>query len=124
VRAPVFESVSDAIGGTPLFRLGGLGRGIATPVYAKAEFLSVGGSVKDRAALAMVEAAERDGQLRAGGTIVEATSGNTAIGLAIVGRQRELRPDWSGGLCHRRGQRHRAAARGRVRRGRCRRGLF
>jgi cystathionine beta-synthase len=86
--AAVFESVAEAIGGTPLFRLRGLGRGIAAPVYAKAEFLSVGGSVKDRAALAMVEAAERDGLLRPGGTIVEATSGNTGIGLAIVGRQR------------------------------------
>jgi cystathionine beta-synthase len=89
--APVFESVTDAIGGTPLFRLRGLGRGTATPIYAKAEFLSVGGSVKDRAALAMVEAAERDGLLRPGGTIVEATSGNTGIGLAIVGRQRGYR---------------------------------
>jgi cystathionine beta-synthase len=86
--ALVFESVADAIGGTPLFRLRGLGRGIAAPVYAKAEFFSVGGSVKDRAALAMVEAAERDGLLSPGGTIVEATSGNTGIGLTIVGRQR------------------------------------
>jgi cystathionine beta-synthase len=86
--APVFESVADAIGGTPLFRLRGLGRDIAAPVYAKAEFASVGGSVKDRAALAMIEAAERDGTLRPGGTIVEATSGNTGIGLTIVGRQR------------------------------------
>src|ERR1700722_16973494 len=67
--APVFES-------------------IAAPVYAKAEFFSVGGSVKDRAALAMIEAAERDGTLRPGGTIVEATSGNTGIGLTMVGRQR------------------------------------
>jgi cystathionine beta-synthase len=64
--APVFESVVDAIGDTPLFRLRGLGRELAVPVYAKAEFLSVGGSVKDRAALAMVEAAERDGQLGPG----------------------------------------------------------
>jgi cystathionine beta-synthase len=86
--APVFESVTDAIGGTPLFRLRGLGHGIAAPVYAKAEFFSVGGSVKDRAALAMIEAAERDGTLRPGGTIVEATSGNTGIGLTIVGLQR------------------------------------
>jgi len=86
--ASVFESVADAIGGTPLFRLHGLGPGITAPVYAKAEFFSVGGSVKDRAALAMVEAAERDGTLRPGGTIVEATSGNTGIGLTIVGRQR------------------------------------
>jgi cystathionine beta-synthase len=83
----VFESVADAIGGTPLFRLRGLGHGITTPVYAKAEFFSVGGSVKDRAALAMVEAAERDGLLRAGGTIVEATSGNTGIGLARTARR-------------------------------------
>jgi cystathionine beta-synthase len=86
--APVFESVVDAIGGTPLFRLRGLGHGITAPVYAKAEFFSVGGSVKDRAALAMIEAAERDGTLRPGGTIVEATSGNTGIGLTIIGRQR------------------------------------
>jgi cystathionine beta-synthase len=89
--APVFESVDDAIGGTPLFRLRGLGHGVTAPVYAKAEFYSVGGSVKDRAALAMIEAAERDGTLRPGGTIVEATSGNTGIGLTIVGRQRGYR---------------------------------
>jgi cystathionine beta-synthase len=89
--APVYESIAEAIGGTPLFRLRGLGHGITAPVYAKAEFFSVGGSVKDRAALAMVEAAERDGLLRPGGTIVEATSGNTGIGLAIVGRQRGYR---------------------------------
>jgi cystathionine beta-synthase len=89
--APVFESVADAVGGTPLFRLRVLGHGVAAPVYAKAEFFSVGGSVKDRAALAMVEAAERDGLLRPGGTIVEATSGNTGIGLAVVGRQRGYR---------------------------------
>ncbi len=89
--ALVFESVTDAVGGTPLFRLRGLGRGIAAAVYAKAEFYSVGGSVKDRAALAMVDAAERDGRLAPGGTIVEATSGNTGIGLTIVGRQRGYR---------------------------------
>jgi cystathionine beta-synthase len=51
--APVFESVADVIGGTPLFRLRGLGHGITAPVYAKAEFASVGGSVKGRAALAI-----------------------------------------------------------------------
>jgi cystathionine beta-synthase len=85
------ESVADAIGGTPLFRLRGLGHGITAPVYAKAEFFSVGGSVKDRAALAMIEAAERDGTLRPGGTIVEATSGNTGIGLTIVGRSAATR---------------------------------
>ncbi|MFF7456823.1 pyridoxal-phosphate dependent enzyme [Kitasatospora sp. NPDC008115] len=90
-RPAVHESVLDAIGGTPLFRLARLGAGLAAPVYAKAEFLSIGGSVKDRAALSMVLAAERDGLLAPGGTIVEATSGNTGIGLAIVGRQRGYR---------------------------------
>ncbi|MFJ3221085.1 pyridoxal-phosphate dependent enzyme [Kitasatospora sp. NPDC086801] len=89
--AAVHESVLDAIGGTPLFRLARLGAGLAAPIYAKAEFLNIGGSVKDRAALSMVLAAERDGLLRPGGTIVEATSGNTGIGLAIVGRQRGYR---------------------------------
>jgi cystathionine beta-synthase len=87
----VYESVTDAIGDTPLFRLARLGAGLAAPVYAKAEFLGIGGSVKDRAALSMVEQAERDGSLRAGGTIIEATSGNTGIGLAIIGAQRGYR---------------------------------
>ncbi|MFD9687665.1 pyridoxal-phosphate dependent enzyme [Kitasatospora sp. NPDC059088] len=87
----VHESVLDAIGGTPLIRLARLGAGIAAPVYAKAEFLNIGGSVKDRAALSMVLAAERDGLLGPGGTIIEATSGNTGIGLALVGRQRGYR---------------------------------
>ncbi|MBV2155445.1 pyridoxal-phosphate dependent enzyme, partial [Kitasatospora sp. SUK 42] len=89
--AAVYESVLDAIGGTPLFRLARLGAGLAAPIYAKAEFLNIGGSVKDRAALSMVLAAEREGLLKPGGTIVEATSGNTGIGLAIVGRQRGYR---------------------------------
>ncbi|MBV6698196.1 pyridoxal-phosphate dependent enzyme [Kitasatospora aureofaciens] len=89
--AAVHESVLDAIGGTPLFRLARLGAGLAAPIYAKAEFLNIGGSVKDRAALSMVLAAEAGGLLRPGGTIVEATSGNTGIGLAIVGRQRGYR---------------------------------
>ncbi|WP_328917368.1 MULTISPECIES: pyridoxal-phosphate dependent enzyme [unclassified Streptomyces] len=87
----VHESVEDAIGDTPLFRLSRLGAGLATPVYAKVEFLGVGGSVKDRAALSMIEAAEADGSLRPGGTIIEATSGNTGIGLALVGRRRGYR---------------------------------
>ena len=91
MMAAVHESVLDAIGGTPLFRLARLGAGIAAPVYAKAEFLNIGGSVKDRAALSMVLAAEREGLLAPGGTIIEATSGNTGIGLAIVGRQRGYR---------------------------------
>jgi cystathionine beta-synthase len=87
----VYESVLDAIGDTPLFRLTHLGARLAAPIYAKAEFLNIGGSVKDRAALSMIEQAERDGRLRPGGTIIEATSGNTGIGLTIIGRQRGYR---------------------------------
>jgi cystathionine beta-synthase len=83
----VYESVLDAIGETPLIRLNRLTEGLAVPVYVKAEFLNPGGSVKDRAALNMMRAAERDGLLRPGGIIVEGTSGNTGIGLAMVGAQ-------------------------------------
>ncbi|WP_211244614.1 PLP-dependent cysteine synthase family protein [Actinospica robiniae] len=82
------ESVLDVIGGTPLIRLGRVGAGLPAPVYLKAEFLNPGMSVKDRAALAMVLAAEKSGGLRPGGTIVESTSGNTGIGLAIVAARR------------------------------------
>lgn len=82
------ESVLDAIGRTPLIRLGRLGAGLNAPVYLKAEFLNPGMSVKDRAALAMVLAAEKSGELGPGGTIVEGTSGNTGVGLAIVAAQR------------------------------------
>jgi cystathionine beta-synthase len=77
-------SVLDLIGWTPLVRLNGLTRGLRTPVYAKCEFVGPGGSVKDRIGLAMIEAAEAAGSLRPGGTIVEATSGNTGIALAIA----------------------------------------
>ncbi|HEV2633639.1 MAG TPA: pyridoxal-phosphate dependent enzyme [Actinocrinis sp.] len=87
----VFESVLDAVGHTPLIRLARLGAGLAAPVYVKAEFLGPGMSVKDRAALHMVLAAERAGDLRPGGVIVEGTSGNTGIGLAMVAAQRGYR---------------------------------
>jgi len=83
----VYESVLDAIGDTPLIRLRRISAGSAVPVYVKAEFSNPGGSVKDRAALAMVRAAERSGDLRPGGVIVEGTSGNTGVGLAIVAAQ-------------------------------------
>ncbi|MBR7836805.1 pyridoxal-phosphate dependent enzyme [Actinospica durhamensis] len=88
---PRHESVLDAIGRTPLIRLARLGAGLPAPIYLKAEFLNPGMSVKDRAALAMVLAAEESGALRPGGTIVEGTSGNTGIGLAIVAAQRGYR---------------------------------
>jgi cystathionine beta-synthase len=90
----VYDSVVDLVGGTPLVRLSHVTRGdgeqpdIAATVLAKVEYLNPGGSVKDRIALAMVEAAERDGLLRPGGTIVEPTSGNTGVGLALVAQQR------------------------------------
>ena len=79
-----YDSILDTIGWTPLIRLSRITRGIRTPVYVKAEFFNPGGSVKDRIGLPIIEQAERDGSLKAGGTIVEATSGNTGIGLAIA----------------------------------------
>ncbi|MCW3097569.1 MAG: cystathionine beta-synthase [Chthonomonadaceae bacterium] len=79
------ESVLDLIGETPLLRLNHrLARGIRAALYAKLEFFNPGGSVKDRIGLRMIEAAEREGKLKKGGTIVEPTSGNTGVGLAMV----------------------------------------
>ena len=80
----LFDSVLDTIGWTPMIRLSRVTRGVRTPVYAKAEFFNPGGSLKDRIGLPIIEAAEKDGTLKPGGTIVEATSGNTGIGLAIA----------------------------------------
>lgn len=79
-----YESVLDTVGWTPLIRLGRVGAGIRTPVYGKAEYANPGGSVKDRIGLAIIEEAERRGDLKAGGTVVEGTSGNTGVGLAIA----------------------------------------
>ncbi len=79
-----YADVLETIGWTPLIRLNRVAAGIRTPVYAKAEFFNPGGSVKDRIGLAMIEAAEREGRLKPGGTIVEATSGNTGVGLALA----------------------------------------
>jgi len=78
------DSVLDTIGWTPLIRLNSVTRGIRTPVFAKAEFFNPGGSVKDRIAVPIIEKAEREGTLRPGGTIVEGTSGNTGVALAIA----------------------------------------
>src|SRR5215212_6554464 len=79
-----YASVLDTIGWTPLIRLTRVTRGIRTPVYGKADFFNPGGSVKDRIGLPIIEQAEREGRLRPGGTIVEGTSGNTGVGLAIA----------------------------------------
>ncbi len=87
----VYDSVIDLIGNTPLVRLRRVTDGLPATVLAKIEYLNPGGSVKDRIAVAMVDAAERDGLLKPGGTIVEPTSGNTGVGLALVAQQRGYR---------------------------------
>jgi cystathionine beta-synthase len=79
-----YEDVRELIGWTPLIRLNKVTRGIRTPVYAKAEMFNPGGSIKDRIGGPIIEKAEREGLLKPGGTIVEGTSGNTGIGLAIA----------------------------------------
>jgi cystathionine beta-synthase len=80
----VAASVLDTVGDTPLIRMARVGAGIRTPVFGKAEYANPGGSVKDRIGLAIIEAAERAGTLRPGGTVVEGTSGNTGVGLAMA----------------------------------------
>ena len=84
--ARIYKQIPDLIGHTPLVELDKYSaqRGLETPVLAKVEFFNPGGSVKDRIALAMIEAAERDGKLKPGATIIEPTSGNTGVGLALV----------------------------------------
>jgi len=79
-----YPTVLDLVGATPIVRLDKVGAGVAPTILAKLEYLNPGGSVKDRIGLALIEAAERDGKLRPGGTIVEPTSGNTGVGLAIA----------------------------------------
>src|SRR5271169_6308742 len=74
----------DSIGRTPLVALRRIGRGLPVPVLVKCEHLNPGGSVKDRIAVAIVDDAERRGVLRPGATLVEATAGNTGLGLALV----------------------------------------
>src|SRR5215831_360100 len=89
----VHDSLTEVMGGTPLIRLKSVTRGLAkTPnVLAKVEYMNPGGSVKDRIALRMIETAEKQGKLRKGGTIIEPTSGNTGVGLAIVAAERGYR---------------------------------
>src|SRR5438034_2119516 len=89
--ARAYPSVLELVGDTPIVRLVSLGRGVEPRLLAKLEYLNPGGSVKDRIGLAMIEAAEREGRLRPGGTIVEPTSGNTGVGLAIAAAQKGYR---------------------------------
>ncbi|MGH3374716.1 MAG: pyridoxal-phosphate dependent enzyme, partial [Actinoallomurus sp.] len=84
----VHNSLTELMGDTPLLRLRRVTTGAQAQVLAKVEYFNPGGSVKDRIAVRMIEAAEASGALRPGGTIVEPTSGNTGIGLAIVAQQR------------------------------------
>jgi cystathionine beta-synthase len=84
----VTDHVIDLVGGTPLVRLNTVTAGLSAQVLAKVEYFNPGGSVKDRIALAMVEDAERSGALQPGGTIVEPTSGNTGVGLALVAQKK------------------------------------
>jgi cystathionine beta-synthase len=86
-----YPTVLELVGHTPIVRLEKLSRDVPGELLAKLEYVNPGGSVKDRIGLAMVEAAERDGRLKAGGTIVEPTSGNTGVGLAMAAALRGYR---------------------------------
>ncbi len=83
-KSAIYESLLDLVGNTPLLRLAHVGRGLSPELLAKVELLNPGGSVKDRIGIRMIESAEQAGLLRPGGTIVEPTSGNTGVGLAIA----------------------------------------
>src|SRR5690554_4566004 len=84
----IYENVTDLVGKTPLVRLNSLNEGSGATVLAKLEFYNPANSVKDRIGVSIIDAAEKDGALKPGGTIVEATSGNTGIALAFVGAAR------------------------------------
>ena len=84
----IADTILDLIGNTPLVKLHKVTEGISATVLVKLEYLNPGGSAKDRIAVRIIDAAERDGQLLPGGTIVEPTSGNTGVGLALVAQQR------------------------------------
>lgn len=86
-----FDNITQAFGNTPLVKLNRIAGDAVAEVYAKLEFYNPGGSVKDRLGVAIVDAAEASGELRPGGTIIEATSGNTGIALALVGAARGYR---------------------------------
>ncbi len=89
--APPIGNLWDSVGNTPLLRIGSLSRLTGCEILAKAEFMNPGGSIKDRAAKGMIRAAEDAGLLKAGGTIVEGTAGNTGIGLGLLGGERGYR---------------------------------
>lgn len=82
--AEMYQNILEAIGNTPIVKLNQVTRGVPGELFAKCEFMNPGGSIKDRIGFHMLEAAEREGKIKPGGTIVEATSGNTGMGLAIA----------------------------------------
>src|SRR3990167_9925782 len=79
------ESIIDAIGHTPSVRFHRIGNNLPCEIYGKCEFLNPGGSVKDRIAAKMIEIAEKEGRIKPGDTLIEATSGNAGIGFALAG---------------------------------------
>ena len=90
----IAKQLTELVGNTPLLELNkySQAKGLETPVIAKVEFFNPGGSVKDRIALAMIEDAEQKGILKPGATIIEPTSGNTGVGLALVSAVKGYRP--------------------------------
>src|SRR4051794_25823664 len=88
---PAVPSILEAVGRTPLVQLARIGRGLPQPIYGKCEHLNPGGSVKDRLARAIVDDAEARGVLAPGATLIEATAGNTGVGLALVAAIRGYR---------------------------------
>src|SRR5579859_1979136 len=87
----IADNITQLVGSTPMLRLGRIVPAIAAGLFAKLEFLNPGGSVKDRAALGMILDAEARGLLQQGATIIEATAGNTGVGLALIGINRGYR---------------------------------
>src|ERR1700728_1841336 len=90
-RLRVADDITQLVGETPMLQLKRLVPSGSAEVFAKLEYLNPGGSVKDRAAIGIIRRAEQDGKLSPGGTIVEATAGNTGIGLALIGVNRGYR---------------------------------
>lgn len=86
-----YDNILQTIGRTPLVKLNRITEDISSTIYTKVEYLNPGGSTKDRIALSMIEAAEKSGQLQPGGTIIEATAGNTGVGLALIAAVKKYR---------------------------------
>jgi cystathionine beta-synthase len=91
LQTDIRDSILDTIGDTPMVRLSRIGAGLTPQLLGKIEYFNPGGSIKDRVAIRLVEAAEKDGRLKPGGTIIEPTSGNTGTGLAIAARLKGYR---------------------------------